>query len=144
MTEYCKHGINVNITCRKCGRIVKVEAPNFAAKRYAFTASIDRLEKAVQRMQVDLATERSPASVAASHKREPDAVTTETTAGAEAPPPEPPTRGYPWQLKVAASQEREPDALDTESTTRGETPPPRPPAAPAPAPPPQRYPWQRG
>lgn len=142
MTEYCKHGINMNITCRKCGRIVKVEAPNFAAKRHAFTNSIDRLEKAVQRMQVDLATDPSPASVAASQTHEPDAVATETTAGAETPPPAPPTRGYPWQIAAAASQNREQDAAETEKTAGAETPPPQRP--PEPAPPAQRYPWQRG
>lgn len=143
MTEYCKHGINMNITCRKCGRIVKVEAPNFAAKRYAFTNSIDRLEKAVQRMQVDLAKEPSPASVAAPQQHEQDAAKTETAARAETPPPAPPTRGYPWQISAAASQKRQ-DAAEAEDTAGAETPPPARQPAPPPAPPVERYPWQRG
>lgn len=144
MTEYCKHGINMNITCRKCGRIVKVEAPNFAAKRHAFTNSIDRLEKAVQRMQVDLAREPSPASVAAPQQHEQDGVKTETAARAETPPSAPPTRGYPWQISAAASQKREQDAAETEDTAGAETPPPARQPAPPPAPPVERYPWQRG
>ncbi|HEX2178535.1 MAG TPA: hypothetical protein VHL54_03305 [Actinomycetota bacterium] len=101
MSQYCKHGIDMRITCRKCGRIMQVDVPFFAAKRYAFTNSIQRLEETVRKMQVDLASRRPEIPP---HRTTPDpepqpTQASEQPAASEAPPPPPapPPQRYPWQ-----------------------------------------------
>ncbi|HEX2148565.1 MAG TPA: hypothetical protein VHI31_00100 [Actinomycetota bacterium] len=94
MTEYCKHGLDMATTCRKCGRTKVVEVPNFLAKKNGFTNSIDALEETVRRMNRELAEERvapRPEPAAA----EPAA---DKTTEAPAPPPDPPER-FPWQRR---------------------------------------------
>jgi hypothetical protein len=104
MSQYCKHGIDMRITCRKCGRIMQVEVPFFAAKRYAFTNSIQRLEETVRKMQLDLATRRPeipPRRPTSEPEPEPQPGAAERPAASQAPPPPPPPpsppQRYPWQ-----------------------------------------------
>lgn len=100
MSQYCKHGIDMGITCRKCGRIMQVEVPFFAAKRYAFTNSIQRLEETVRKMQVDLASRRAEIPPnRTTPEPEPEPKPAEQPGASEAPPPAPapPPQRYPWQ-----------------------------------------------
>jgi transcription elongation factor Elf1 len=105
MTEYCKHGMDMATTCRKCGRTKVVEVPNFKAKKDSFTNSIDRLEETIRKMQVELAndpgTYREPA--AAPVEPPPARVSPAPAPAAaapeeeeETPPPAPPQK-FPWQ-----------------------------------------------
>lgn len=92
MTEYCKHGFDMAMTCRKCGRIMKVEAPDFAAKKMGFTSSIGRLEETVRQMNAELARPVSPPP------RAPQTAEAEPSdEDDDNPPPPPPVERYPWQ-----------------------------------------------
>jgi hypothetical protein len=97
MTEYCKHGFDMARTCRKCGRIMKVEAPDFAAKKMGFTSSIGRLEETVRRMNAELAkpVSSAPPTRAAPARPEPAA----SEEDDENPPPPPPVERFPWQRR---------------------------------------------
>lgn len=79
------------MTCRKCGRIKVVEAPDFAAKKMGFASSIDRLEETVRQMHAELARPLSTPPPA----RAPEPVPAEE--GDDNPPPPPPVERYPWQ-----------------------------------------------
>lgn len=94
MTEYCKHGIDMAITCRKCGRTKVVEVPNFLAKKNGFTNSIDALEQTVRRMNRELAEER------VAPRQAPAATPPVADESTDAPsrPPDPPER-FPWQRR---------------------------------------------
>ena len=94
MTEYCKHGIDMATTCRKCGRTKVVEVPNFLAKKNGFTNSIDALEETVRRMNRELAEGR----VAPRPAPAPAPPVAEKTTEAPPPPPDPPER-FPWQRR---------------------------------------------
>lgn len=98
MTEYCKHGQDMASTCRKCGRIKVVEAPDFAAKKNRFTSSIGKLEETVRRMNVELSSRPGPPPPAWA----PRAASTPAPAAdeeAEAVPPPPPVERFPWQRR---------------------------------------------
>ena len=104
MTEYCKHGVDMATTCRKCGRTKVVEVPNFKAKKDGFTNSIDRLEETIRRMQIELAQDpgvyREPQAAAA--EPAPESPTAPAVASApvegDTPPPTPPEK-FPWQRR---------------------------------------------
>ena len=107
MTEYCKHGIDMAITCRKCGRTKVVEVPNFLAKKNGFTNSIDALEQTVRRMNRELQEERvAPRSAPAADRQAVEERVSPTAAppvadeSTDAPPrpPDPPER-FPWQRR---------------------------------------------
>ncbi len=96
MTEYCKHGLKMDIPCRKCGRTSVAVVPNFEALKNGFTSSIDNLEETVRRMQAELArpVQRPEAVEPPAARAEPDA-----EAPYESPPPPPPSppERFPWQ-----------------------------------------------
>lgn len=97
MTEYCKHGFDMAMTCRKCGRIKVVQAPDFAAKKLGFTSSIGRLKETVRQMNAELAR---PVSSAPPTWASP--VTAEPAPADEDddnPPPPPPVERFPWQRR---------------------------------------------
>lgn len=97
MTEYCKHGLDMTMTCRKCGRIKVVEVPDFAAKKNAFTSSIDRLEETVRQMNAELSRPAyTPPPV-----RAPEAAPEESVPPGDddTPPPPPPIEKFPWQRR---------------------------------------------
>lgn len=82
------------MTCRKCGRIMVVQAPDFAAKKLGFTSSIGRLEETVRQMNSELARPVSPP------QRAPQ--TAEPAPAGEDddnPPPPPPVERFPWQRR---------------------------------------------
>ncbi|CAN5826607.1 hypothetical protein BH23ACT12_BH23ACT12_01020 [soil metagenome] len=93
MTEYCKHGVNMATTCRKCGRTMVVEVPDFAARKNGFTNSIDLLEETVRKMKVELAQ-----AAAAPPPPSPEPVDEASPKEDPEPnaPPVPPER-FPWQ-----------------------------------------------
>lgn len=96
MTDYCKHGVKMQTTCRKCGRLMVVEVPDFAARKDEFTNSIDLLEQTVRRMTDELARERAvpppPPLAAVPEENEPPS--------SEHPEPDPPApERYPWQRR---------------------------------------------
>jgi len=97
MTEYCKHGLDMATTCRKCGRIKVVEVPDFAAKKNGFTSSIGRLEETVRQMNAELSRPAStPPPV-----RAPQAAPEESVPPGDddTPPPPPPIERFPWQRR---------------------------------------------
>lgn len=105
MTEYCKHGVQMTTTCRKCGRTVVVEVPDFAARKNGFTDSIGLLEETVRKMNAELAGERSAPGIAAQAPADaadpvPQSVAQDAPAGDDGPdsPPAPPER-FPWQRR---------------------------------------------
>lgn len=104
MTEYCKHGLDMATTCRKCGRTKVVEVPNFKAKKDGFTNSINRLEETIRRMQVELAEDpgayREPPAAASEPAQEAPAAPAAAPAPVEDgnPPPAPPEK-FPWQRR---------------------------------------------
>lgn len=86
MPDYCKHGLEMTQTCRKCGRIKAGQASDFESRKNGFLSSIDALEEAVRRMQIELAKE----PLNSTQPEEP------VQEEAEQPQPEPPQR-FPWQ-----------------------------------------------
>jgi hypothetical protein len=105
MTEYCKHGLDMATTCRKCGRTKVVEVPNFKAKKDGFTNSIERLEETIRRMQVELtqnpgAYRETPDAAREPGPEEVPAPVSDAPAAPEedtAPPAPPQT--FPWQRR---------------------------------------------
>jgi hypothetical protein len=99
MTEYCKHGIDMASTCRKCGRTKVVEVPNFKAKKDGFINSIDRLEETIRKMHRELAEDpvayRQPA---AAREAVPDPEI-ESGPVEENPTPSAPPDRFPWQRR---------------------------------------------
>lgn len=87
MTEYCKHGLEMTQTCRRCGRIKVGSAPHFEALKNGFVSSIDRLEETVRLMQIELA-KGPPPPLREEAEAEPES---------EAPPPPKPVERFPWQ-----------------------------------------------
>lgn len=96
MTEYCKHGLDMAMTCRKCGRIKVVEVPNFAAKKNGFTNSIGKLEETVRKMKDELARPVSPPPPAQAPQSGREAAAP-AEQGDDTPPPPPPVERFPWQ-----------------------------------------------
>lgn len=96
MTEYCKHGLNMAMTCRKCGRIKTVEVPDFAAKKNRFTSSIGRLEETVRNMNAELSRPVSPPPPVRAPQAAESAPAHDDD---ETPPPAPPVERYPWQRR---------------------------------------------
>ena len=88
MSEYCKHGVAMAQTCRKCGRVKTAQASDFAARKEGFLHSIDRLEETVRQMQVELARPPLPAAEKPEDPGKPESDPAE--------PPDPPQR-FPWQ-----------------------------------------------
>lgn len=85
MTEYCKHGIDMQQTCRRCGRVKRVEVPNFGQRQRAFSESINRLEDSVRRLQEEVARGTfAPREIDPPEEPSPE-------------PPAPPPERYPWQ-----------------------------------------------
>lgn len=115
MSDYCKHGLAMDIPCRKCGRTRVVEVPNFEAKKNSFTDSIDKLERTVRHMQQELA------------------------APAPRTPPPPMTEPAPGEPSPAEPAAAPPAPLGTEPAPDEPGPEPAPPASA-----PERFPWQRG
>lgn len=104
MTEYCKHGLDMATTCRKCGRTKVVEVPNFKAKKDGFTNSIDRLEETVRRMQIELAQNPGGYRQPPVPAQEPPSDVPATAADAATPPeedtpPPAPPQTFPWQRR---------------------------------------------
>ena len=87
MGDFCKHGIDMALSCTKCGRIKMGQVSNFEAKKNGFLRSLDRLEQTMRRLQTELANE--PRSVAPPERSDQDS--------ADASPPAPPPQRYPWQ-----------------------------------------------
>lgn len=101
MTDYCKHGVKMATTCRKCGRTMVVEVPDFAARKQRFTNSIDQLEETVRRMNAELAGQRAnPRIPSPPAESGPESSSQDPPAGDDgpAPPPAPPER-FPWQRR---------------------------------------------
>lgn len=98
MTEYCKHGLDMAMTCRKCGRIKVVEVPDFAAKKHGFTSSIGRLEETVRNMNAELSKPvyAPPPPPRAPQARDEPAAKDDDD---ETPPPPPPVERFPWQRR---------------------------------------------
>jgi hypothetical protein len=103
MTEYCKHGLDMATTCRKCGRTKVVEVPNFKAKKDGFLNSIDRLEATIRKMQQELARDpgdyREPPAAAGEPAPAVPAAHSETPAPDEEKPPAAPPQLFPWQRR---------------------------------------------
>jgi hypothetical protein len=99
MTDYCKHGVKMTTTCRKCGRTMVVEVPDFAARKHGFTNSISLLEETVAKMTAELAGERAAPRIPAAEES-PEPPSRDLAAGddEETPPPAPPER-FPWQRR---------------------------------------------
>lgn len=102
MTEYCKHGLDMATTCRKCGRTKVVEVPNFKAKKDGFTNSINRLEETIRRMQVELAEDsgvyREPPAAAEPTPEVPAPAAAPAPVEDDTPPPAAPEK-FPWQRR---------------------------------------------
>jgi hypothetical protein len=98
MTEYCKHGLDMAMTCRKCGRIKKVEVPDFAAKKVGFTSSIGRLEETVRQMNAELAKPVYSPPPARAQQAAPEPVPADEDDDTPPPPP-PPIERFPWQRR---------------------------------------------
>lgn len=94
MAEYCKHGIEMLQTCRRCGRVKQMEVPNFKTLQEGFSSSIARLEETVRRMKAEL---ENPARYQPGPTPAPDP---DADADPDADPgPEPPETIYPWQRR---------------------------------------------
>jgi hypothetical protein len=98
MTDYCKHGVDLARTCRKCGRIMVVEAPEFAAKKLGFTSSIGRLEETVRQMNAELARPVSSAPPVWATPAKPEPARSDDDDD-DNPPPPPPVERFPWQRR---------------------------------------------
>lgn len=103
MSDYCKHGLAMDIPCRKCGRTRVVEVPNFEAKRNSFTDSIGKLEETVRQMQQELASPASDEQAPARTEPEPvataplDAETAPDEDVSDPAAPTPAPQHFPWQ-----------------------------------------------
>lgn len=93
MPDYCKHGLEMSQTCRKCGRIKVVEVPNFEAMKNGFTSSIDRLEETVRKMRIELTSAPPPAD------NPPDEPAASNDSDVAEPPPPPKEIIFPWQKR---------------------------------------------